>query len=221
MLDLIKQERFEIEVLERLNSKKLLDNLLFTGGTMLRLCFGLNRFSVDLDFWLAKRTNTTLLYKKIYESLAEFYKIRDSANKFHTILFEIKSPDYPRALKIEIRKIVKKIKSAIAIAYSKYAEKQVLLKVVSPEEMMKAKIEAFLERKEIRDVFDIEFLLKMGTELPKQKRTLRKLLEEIENLNERDYKIKLGSIIEEQERRYYIKENFKILKMKVMEKINL
>ncbi|MBI4243194.1 MAG: nucleotidyl transferase AbiEii/AbiGii toxin family protein, partial [Planctomycetes bacterium] len=51
MQDLIRQERFELEVLDRLNSKKILTNLVFGGGSMLRLCFGLNRFSVDLDFW--------------------------------------------------------------------------------------------------------------------------------------------------------------------------
>ncbi|MCX7991875.1 MAG: nucleotidyl transferase AbiEii/AbiGii toxin family protein, partial [Proteobacteria bacterium] len=49
MQDLVKQEHFEIEVLDRLKSGKLLDSLIFTGGTMLRLCYGLNRFSVDLD----------------------------------------------------------------------------------------------------------------------------------------------------------------------------
>lgn len=54
MQDLIKQEHFEIEVLEHLNSKRLLTNLVFTGGTMLRLCWGLARYSVDLDFWVTK-----------------------------------------------------------------------------------------------------------------------------------------------------------------------
>ncbi len=54
MQDLIKQEQFEIEVLDRLKSGKFLDKLVFTGGTMLRLCYGLNRFSVDLDFRVYK-----------------------------------------------------------------------------------------------------------------------------------------------------------------------
>jgi predicted nucleotidyltransferase component of viral defense system len=55
MQDLIQQERFELEVLERLNSRKMLTKLVFAGGSMLRLCYGLNRFSVDLDFWLVKK----------------------------------------------------------------------------------------------------------------------------------------------------------------------
>ena len=48
-------ERFEIEALEVLNSAKLLEPLLFGGGTMLRLCHGLNRYSVDLDFYFKKK----------------------------------------------------------------------------------------------------------------------------------------------------------------------
>jgi predicted nucleotidyltransferase component of viral defense system len=55
MQDLIKQEQFEIEVLDRLRTGKFLDALIFTRGTMLRLCYGLNRFSVDLDFWFYKK----------------------------------------------------------------------------------------------------------------------------------------------------------------------
>ena len=55
MQDLIKQEQFELEVLDRLKSGRFLDRLAFGGGTMLRLCHGLDRYSVDLDFWLLNK----------------------------------------------------------------------------------------------------------------------------------------------------------------------
>ncbi|MFN3551280.1 MAG: hypothetical protein ACK4WJ_05695 [Endomicrobiia bacterium] len=38
--------------------------------------------------------------------LAQRYTITDKENKFFTLLFEIKSENYPRKLKIEIRKKV-------------------------------------------------------------------------------------------------------------------
>ena len=38
-----------------MKSTKLLDPLVFGGGTMLRLCHDLNRYSVDLDFWFLKK----------------------------------------------------------------------------------------------------------------------------------------------------------------------
>ncbi|MCX8043736.1 MAG: nucleotidyl transferase AbiEii/AbiGii toxin family protein [Desulfobacterota bacterium] len=46
-----------MEALDRLNSARLVGRLVFTGSTMLRLCYGLNRFSVELDFWTAQETD--------------------------------------------------------------------------------------------------------------------------------------------------------------------
>lgn len=217
MQDLEKQEQFEIEVLDRLKSGKFLDNLIFTGGTMLRLCYGLNRFSVDLDFWLYKRIDTEKYFEKMKEYLSSFYTIRDGENKFYTMLFEIKGKNYPRTLKIEIRKKIERVKTDISIAYSKFSNIQVLVRTLSLEEVMKSKIEAFLNRKEIRDVFDIEFLLKKGIPLDAKKEQLQQLLEGIGNFSKRDYSVKLGSIIDAEWRKYYMKENFKILVMKISE----
>lgn len=219
MQDLVKQEQFELEILDKLNSKRLLNHLVFGGGTMLRLCYGLNRFSVDLDFWIVKDIDTKRLYEILKEYLCEFYTLKDSADKFHTLLFEIKSRDYPRSLKIEIRKEKKKIKTEQAIAYSRHSNMQVFLKVVSLEEMMRSKIEAFLERKEIRDVFDMEFLLKKGIDIEAPSPTLRKILETIDALTNKDYTVKLNSLLEKEQRGYYISENFKILKSAIKAKI--
>lgn len=218
MQDLIKQEQFELEVLDKLNSGKFLSSLVLGGGTMLRLCFGLNRFSADLDFWIVRDINRKKLFDNLKVYFKRFYTITDATDKFYTLLFEIKSKDYPRSLKIEIRKEKKKIKTEQAIAYSKYFNMQVLLKIIPLREMMRAKIGAFLERKEIRDVFDMEFLLKKGIELDAPAETLKKVLAEIDSLNKKDYAVKLGSLLEEGQRRYYLTENFKILKLAIQEK---
>lgn len=220
MQDLIKQEQFEMEVLDKLKSGKLLDKLIFTGGTMLRLCYGLNRFSVDLDFWLYKKIDIKPYFTRINEFLSGYYTIRDAQDKFHTMLFEIKSKDYPRSLKVKIRKKAEKIKTEISIAYSKYSNTQVLVRTSSLHEVMKSKIEAFLSRKEIRDVFDIEFLLKKGIELKATKEDLQKLLDRIKALGKKDYSVKLGSILDVEQRQYYMRENFKILIAKIEELLN-
>lgn len=229
MRDLVKQEQFELEVLDKLNSAKFLNYLVFGGGTMLRLCFGLNRFSVDLDFWIIRDIDTDKLFEDFKKYLSQFYTVKDSAKKFYTLLFEIKSKDYPRSLKIEIRKETKlvpeifnrgKVKTETAIAYSRYSNTQVFLKVISLQDMMKAKIEAFLERKEIRDVFDMEFLLKKGVGLDAPASTLKRILEEIDSLTKKDYSVKLGSLLEDDQRKYYVSENFKILKSAIKEKLS-
>jgi predicted nucleotidyltransferase component of viral defense system len=217
MQDLIRQEQFELEVLERLNSRKLLEHLVFGGGTMLRLCFGLSRFSVDLDFWILKGAGSAKLFREIKQYFGRFYELRDCTNKFYTLLFEVGSRDYPRALKIEIRKKPGKINFEQAIAYSKHSNVQVFLKVVSLEDMLRSKIEAFLERKEIRDIFDIEFLLKKGIELKAPLAQLKRIIPAIDALKQKDYKVKLASLLEVQERQYYLTQNFKIVKLAIQD----
>jgi len=124
----------------------------------------LNQFSVDLDFWVIKELKPGF-FENMKAYLAKHYDIKDSAKKFHTILFELKSHAYPRSLKLEIRREVKKIHVEQLIAYSKYANTQVFLRAVSLIDMMESKLEAFLDRQEIRDVFDMEFLFKKGVPL--------------------------------------------------------
>ncbi len=220
MQDLIKQEQFEIEVLERLNSKRLLTNLVFTGGTMLRLCWGLDRYSVDLDFWVTKTLDFKMLFNDLRNTLAENYTITDAAHKFRTILIEFRNPVYPRSLKIEIRKELKKIKSQESISFSKYSNIQVKLKTVSPESMMEAKIEAFLNRKEIRDIYDIEFLFKRGIPPVTNKENLASMLKYIGEFNKTDYTVKLGSLLEPNQRKYYRENNFIKLRRYILSLLN-
>jgi len=225
MRDLIKQEQFEIEVLNSLNSGQFLKYLVFCGGTMLRLCHGLNRFSVDLDFWLPARVKLNAewirkLFRGIRDHLAQDYTLSDAENKFYTMLFELRSPRYPRNLKIEIRKEPKKVQSEKVIAYSRFANNQVFLTAVTLGDMMKSKIETFIQRKEIRDAFDLEFLLKKGVALSSDTKILGKITGILESLSKRDYTVKLGSLLENEQREYYVSENFKILKQAIQEKIN-
>ena len=80
-------------------------------------------------------------------------------------------------------------------------------------------MEAFLDRKEIRDVFDMEFLFKRGIDIDAPIKTLEDILIGIESLTRKDYTIKLGSLLEEEQRSYYINENFKILKSAIIGKL--
>src|SRR3990167_4417759 len=50
MRPVIEKELFNYDILFALDSDGLLDTLTFQGGTSLRLCYGAQRFSEDLDF---------------------------------------------------------------------------------------------------------------------------------------------------------------------------
>ena len=211
MRDLKKHEQFELAVLDKLNSGRFLNNFVFAGGTMLRLCHGLDRYSVDLDFWTVGKIDSSAVFNKLKNYLSGVYKLKDAKNKHFTMVFELKAADYPRALKVEIRKELKKLKTEKSIAYSAHSNTQVLLNTLPLSAMMQAKVEAFIDRREIRDIYDIEFMFKRGIKLQADAEILGKLLKGIEKFSPTDYSVKLGSLLEPDKRKYYRAENFKIL----------
>ena len=219
MRDLVKHEQFELEVIDRLQSGRFLANLIFGGGTMLRLCHGLDRYSVGLDFWVTKDMDWPEYYRRLEQYLMQFYKLADSANKHFTILFELKSPQYPRLLKIEIRKETRVIKTDTSIAYSPNSTVQVMMKTVALKDMMKSKIEAFLSRGEVRDAYDIEFLLKRGIPLNADNETLNKLVTGLKKLSKTDFSVKLGTLLDASKRKYYQENKFRILEMHLRDKL--
>jgi Nucleotidyl transferase AbiEii toxin, Type IV TA system len=196
-------EKLEIEILELLNSIKVLDYLYFGGGTMMRLCHNLNRYSTDLDFWLDKKSDPKSIYTKCKSSFFDAYQLTDSANKKFTLLFELKSTTVNRRLKIEIRKEQTDFDWERKIAFSRYTNKQVMVKALTLNQMMRNKIEALLSRKLIRDAFDIEFLLMRGIGLPKDKDKISKAFQ-----------------IEEKDRKFYLENRFKLLKEELTKSIS-
>lgn len=216
-MDILRRhEIFEIEALERLKNAKLLEPLVFGGGTCLRLCYELNRYSADLDFWFIKKVNIRAYFRKLRNLLNEAYELTDAQIRFYTLLFEFRSKDYPRQLKIEIRKKARECDFQERIAFSRYSSKQVILKIHTLEQAMKNKIGAALERREIRDCFDIEFLLRQGIALTASGKKLAELKKIISKFKEKDYKVTLGSTLEPTLRKYYAQNRFSYL----LEKIN-
>ncbi|PIU41931.1 MAG: hypothetical protein COS99_02845 [Candidatus Omnitrophica bacterium CG07_land_8_20_14_0_80_42_15] len=204
-------ERFEIEALEVLNSAKLLEPLLFGGGTMLRLCHGLNRYSVDLDFYFKKKMAIDKFHKKIKACLSKKYEITDSAAKHFTLLYEFRSKNYPMRLKIEIRKQPKPFEYEEVIAFSAHSTKQVLLNSLTLKQMMKNKIDALLDRALIRDCFDIEFLLKKAVKADIPANVRSKIIKAAQSFKKRDFTVTLGSLLNQKDRKYYVENGFKFL----------
>jgi len=101
------------------------------------------------------------------------------------------------------------------IAFSKFSNKQVILKVHTPEQTMKNKIEAAIGRKEVRDYYDIEFLLRNGVPLSASRDKLIRMKETIKKITENDIRVTLGSLLEGERRAYYIKNKFKFLSEKI------
>jgi len=211
MNDPIQEDIFEIEVLAWLKNKGFLRNMIFGGGTMLRLCYNLRRCSVDLDFWTYRIDKIDEFFINLREAFKKDYDITDVQNKYYTLLFEIKKAPYLRKLKIEIRKETKEMDFQETIAYSPHSNQQVLVKSFTLGQMMKNKIGALLDRKEIRDIFDIEFLTRKGVNISANYVELKKIKEIIKGFEKRDYYVTLGSLLADDIREYYKKDNFTYL----------
>lgn len=213
-----KHEIFEMEVLEKLKNARVLDVLVFGGGTMLRLCHELKRYSADLDFWLIRDMAENTLVDKIQDVLQKDYNIADAKIKQFTILFEIRSKRFPKRLKIEIRKKIHDWDFQEKIAFSRFSNRQVALKAHTLEQTMTNKIAALLDRAEVRDGFDIEFLLRQGMMLPDISETDKtKLINILDSFKPNDFKVKLGSVLESDCRAYYIENQFGYLKQRLVQ----
>ena len=215
MKDFARHELFEIEVLRELKNRRLLNPFIFCGGTMLRLCYELNRYSVDLDFFPMQEIDPQDFLQNLTTVLAGRYDITDAAHKQNTVLCEVRSPDYPRRLKLEFRMQVTQYEWQQRIAFSRYGTIQVILKVITLAEALRMKVRAALDRKIIRDFFDIEFLLRRGVALHISTETRKELLRIMRTFTRRDFSTVLGSLLEKEERAYYIEHGFAYLKLKL------
>ena len=94
--------------------------------------------------------------------------------------------------------------------------RRVIIKAHTLKQTMKNKIQAFLDRGEIRDCFDIEFLIRKGVNLPiGSDREIVNLQGKINRFKDIDFKVKLGSILEEGLRSYFVKNKFSFLEEKL------
>ncbi len=217
MNPLEQHEIFEMEVLELLKSSRILEQLIFGGGTMLRLCHELPRYSVDLDFWKSKNIDDTQLLRRLQSHLGKHYEVTDAQLKYFTILVEMRSPRFPRRLKIEIRREQRDWEVEDKIAFSPFSTIQVLLRAHTLQQTLRNKLEAFLDRGAIRDAFDLEFILRQGVLLPQlAPEQKQQLLERIHQFKPRDFKVTLGSVIPGDLRDYYTQNGFRFLEEKIL-----
>jgi len=216
MQQLERHEAFEMAVLQWLQSNRFLDSLCLGGGTMLRLCHELPRYSLDMDFWFFKKQQYEQFHAKLYGALARDHDLTDAQNKYYSILFEIRREKAVPRLKIEIRKNVAPPETTEEkIAFSSYFPYQVLVRGFTLDQMLKNKVRALIERGEVRDAFDLEFLLRKGLapRLSEEEKNL--VLKRLRGFTDKDLSVKLGSIILPELREYYRQKGFSYLEEKL------
>jgi len=210
-------ESFEMAMLQWLGSKRIVGSLVFGGGTMLRLCHELPRYSLDMDFWFFRETDFGQFHRRLSDVLSKEHDVTDSQNKYHSILFEIRRAKGTPRLKIEIRKkLAPPGTSEEKIAFSPHFPTQVLIRGFTLNQMFRNKVAALLDRGEIRDAFDLEFLARKGTTLELSEEEKKEILSRLKGFTKKDFDVKLGSVLLPELRDYYRENRFIYLEEKLL-----
>ncbi len=164
------------------------DDFIFKGGTCLRICYGLNRASEDLDF------STTLIPSKVQEnvqkSLVDFDLLNIKHKQYATKEYQgniriearFEGPLYngslssTNTLKLDFnkRKVHHPLAKVIPKLFSDIPPFTIM--ILEEKEILIEKIRALANRGESRDLYDVWILLQKGTEIDQP--LLRKKLRE-------------------------------------------
>jgi len=216
MQRLIDHEVLQMAMLQWLGSKRFLGSLAFGEGTMLRLCHELPRYSQDMDFWFFKEEDYEHFYHRLYDALAQDHDVTSAQNNSYSILVEVRRKKRTAKLKIEIHKaLALPGTSEEKIAFSPHFPTQVLVRAFTLSQMLKNKVLALIDRGEIQDAFDLEFLVRKGVALNLSERQRGKLINRLQGLRKEDFEVKLGSILLPEVRDYYNQQGFADLEKKL------
>ena len=183
---------------------------------MLRLCHEMPRYSLDMDFCFYKEVEYDVFYYQLENLIGQQYDLTDMQNKFYSILAEIRKMAGMARLKIEIRKTLAPSGSTEEkIAFSPHFSTQVLVRGFTLEQMFRNKVSALLDRGEIRDAFDLEFLARRGVILDLSEEEKKEVIERLRGFKKRDFSVNLGSVLLPEVRDYYNQKRFAYLEEKL------
>lgn len=166
-IDRIVQEEYEILLLQSIFASNFSRNLVFRGGTALRLAYKSPRCSDDIDFSVLARIN-----KKIFQEWCVFtarnvpnLSLVDARQKYFTLfaLFKVADPALPRAFSIKVEISTRKSEPwkknrdyALMNVGSEVTPIVVTAQVATVEKIEKEK--KSISPLRIRDAFDLWFI---------------------------------------------------------------
>jgi len=156
-LNTAKHKTILIKILKDIYTHPHLGPILgFTGGTAAHLFYGLDRFSVDLDFDLLEINQADFVFNEIHQILAKYGRIKTADKKRFSLIFIMAYDDKDTGaqnvkVEINLRDFGSKfeVKSYLGIS----------MKVMARDDMTANKLFAFYERigKTNRDIYDAWF----------------------------------------------------------------
>lgn len=173
----------------------------FKGGTAALMFYGLDRFSVNLDFDLLDESKETQVFEKVIEIVKKYGTLKESYKKRFNLFCLLSYEDKAHNIKVEINR---------RQFGSKYEIKTYLgvsMMVMVPEDMFAHKLMAMYERigKTSRDIYDVWIFLSNRFSINKEiveKRSgmsfnqlLNKCIQQLEKMNNRNILNGVGELL--------------------------
>ena len=157
---------------------KIIDNAVLHGGTAIWRCYQGNRFSEDIDMYVPDSEKINIFFKNLEKRGFIIEKKKITENSLYSNLkFE--------RVYVRFEALFKKVKYVLR-DYETIDGNFITVSTLTQEELIKEKINAYLNRKKIRDLYDIFFLLRYVQKIAE----LKKLIKEFENpIDEKELKI--------------------------------
>ncbi len=127
----------------------------FKGGTAALMFYGLDRFSIDLDFDLLDESREEIIFERVKAIVQAYGTLRESNRKQFGIFFVLSYEDKAHHVKVEINR------RQFGSRYEIKTYLGVSMLVMVPEDIFAHKLMAMYERigKTSRDIYDVWFFL--------------------------------------------------------------
>lgn len=173
----------------------------FKGGTAALMFYGLDRFSVDLDFDLLDESKEDIVFEQVIKIVQKYGSLKDSYRKRFNLFFLISYEDTAHKIKVEINRRQNG---------SKYEIKTFLgvsMWVMVPKDAFANKLLAMSERigRTSRDIYDVWFFLSNRFPINKEivenhtklsfEKFIQKSIARLEDMNNRNILDGLGELL--------------------------
>ncbi|MFZ1654609.1 MAG: nucleotidyl transferase AbiEii/AbiGii toxin family protein [Candidatus Moraniibacteriota bacterium] len=158
-LDTAKHKNILVKILKDIYTDVTISPALgFKGGTAATFFYGLDRFSVDLDFDLLDAEKEILVFERVKVILEKYGTLKEARTKRFNLLYVLSYNDKDinaQNVKVEINR------REYGSRYTVESFLGISMQVMVKEDMVAHKLCAMLERigKTNRDIFDVQFFL--------------------------------------------------------------
>ena len=201
-LDITTHKTILFQILKDVYSDTTISPFLgFKGGTAALMFYGLDRFSIDLDFDLLDETREDYVFERMISVLERYGTLKESNKKRFSLFYVLSYEDRAHNIKVEINR------RQFGSRYEIKTYLGVSMLVMVPEDMFAHKLMAMHERigKTSRDVYDVWFFLQhrfpINQEIVEQRskmtfgKLLQKCISQLEKLSNRHILDGVGELL--------------------------